>query len=169
VLVLVLGGSTLFFHEQIFIQWKPSIIYWNPINLHEKNILFKKSGNMSEVSIIELIVYGLIGYPAIIFLIASSFKESTGTASKISVVKAIWIIVPIIAMYMLASAGAQINFIEQTTLNYNVTSNTLVSNSTITDTVTLVNPVWVTLHWMMFMVLILYFMWNMLRLFTQRD
>jgi len=31
---------------------KPSIIYWNPINLHEKNILFKKSGNMSEVSIL---------------------------------------------------------------------------------------------------------------------
>ena len=123
---------------------------------------------MSEVSIIELIVYGLIGYPAIIFLIASSFKESSGTA-KISVVKAVWIIVPIVAMYMLSSAGAQIDLVTQTTLNYNVTSNLLTSNSTTTDTITLVNPVWVTLHWMMFMVLVLYFMWNMLRLFTQRE
>ena len=31
---------------------KPSIIYGNPINLYEKNILFKKSGNMSDVSIL---------------------------------------------------------------------------------------------------------------------
>ena len=31
---------------------KPSVIYWNPINLYEKNILFKKSGNMSDVSIL---------------------------------------------------------------------------------------------------------------------
>lgn len=27
-LVLILGGSTLLLHKQIFIQWKPSIIYW---------------------------------------------------------------------------------------------------------------------------------------------
>ena len=38
-------------------EWKdengnPSIIYWNPINLYEKNVLFKKSGSMSDVSIL---------------------------------------------------------------------------------------------------------------------
>ena len=130
---------------------------------------------MSEVSIIELIVYGLIGYPAILFLIASSFRESSGTASKISVVKAIWIIVPIIAMYMLASAGAQIDLKDSSTVStigYNVTDGSMISNSTETfsaQSITLVNPVWITLHWMMFVVLILYFMWNMLRLFTQRE
>lgn len=26
--ILVLGGATLFFHKAIFIQWKPSVIYW---------------------------------------------------------------------------------------------------------------------------------------------
>ncbi len=31
---------------------KPSVIYWNPINLYEKNILFKKSDNMQDVSIL---------------------------------------------------------------------------------------------------------------------
>jgi hypothetical protein len=129
---------------------------------------------MSEVSIIELIVYGLIGYPAIIFLIASSFKESSGTA-KISVVKAVWIIVPIVAMYMLSSAGALISMSDEiaiTTVSYNVTDNSIMTNSTETTParqISLVNPVWVTLHWMMFMVLVLYFMWNMLRLFTQRE
>lgn len=129
---------------------------------------------MSEVSIIELIVYGLIGYPAIIFLIGSSFQESSGTA-KISVVKAVWIIVPIVAMYMLASAGAQIDLKDEsiiTTIGYNVTDGTILTNSTETipaQQISLVNPVWVTLHWMLFMVLVLYFMWSMLRLFTQRE
>ena len=129
---------------------------------------------MSEVSIIELIVYALIGYPAIIFLVGSSFQESSGTAGKISVVKAIWIIVPIIAMYMLASAGAVITMEHEVvnTLGYNTTNtNQVITNSTtITDnTITLVNPVWITLHWLLFTVLVLYFMWNMLRLFTQRE
>ena len=129
---------------------------------------------MSEVSIIELIVYALIGYPAIIFLVGSSFQESSGAAGKISVVKAIWIIVPIIAMYMLASAGAVITMEHEVvnTLGYNTTNtNQVITNSTtITDnTITLVNPVWITLHWLLFTVLVLYFMWNMLRLFTQRE
>ena len=35
---------------------KPTIIYWNPINLFEKNKLFKKSDNMSDVSILADIV-----------------------------------------------------------------------------------------------------------------
>ena len=38
-------------------EWKdedgnPSVIYWNPITLSEKNKLFKKSDNMSDVSIL---------------------------------------------------------------------------------------------------------------------
>lgn len=31
---------------------KPTILYWNPINLSEKNKLFKKSNNLSDVSIL---------------------------------------------------------------------------------------------------------------------
>jgi hypothetical protein len=123
---------------------------------------------MSEVSIIELIVYALIGYPAIIFLVGSSFQESSGAAGKISVVKAIWIIVPIIAMYMLASAGATIHIetIDSTLTNLNTTE---VWTETVSRDIVLVNPVWITLHWLLFTVLVLYFMWNMLRLFTQRE
>lgn len=42
-------------------EWKdddgnPSILYWNPINLYEKNKLFKKSDNMTDVSILADIV-----------------------------------------------------------------------------------------------------------------
>ena len=35
---------------------KASVIYWNPINLFEKNKLFKKSENLSDVSILADIV-----------------------------------------------------------------------------------------------------------------
>ena len=35
---------------------KASVIYWNPINLYEKNKLFKKSDNLSDVSILADIV-----------------------------------------------------------------------------------------------------------------
>lgn len=28
ILVFILGGSTLIFHKEIFIKWKPSIVYW---------------------------------------------------------------------------------------------------------------------------------------------
>ena len=31
---------------------KPTIVYWNPITLSEKNKLFKKSDNLSDVSIL---------------------------------------------------------------------------------------------------------------------
>ena len=123
---------------------------------------------MSEVSIIELVVYALIGYPAIIFLVGSSFQESSGTAGKISVVKAIWIIVPIIAMYMLASAGATIH-VETVNSTLTNTNTTEVWTETVSRDIVLVNPVWITLHWLLFTVLVLYFMWNMLRLFTQRE
>ena len=35
---------------------KPTVLFWNPINLYEKNKLFKKSDNMTEVSILADIV-----------------------------------------------------------------------------------------------------------------
>ena len=47
-------------------EWKdeagnPSVIYWNPITLSEKNKLFKKSDNLNDVSILAdiLVMKGL--------------------------------------------------------------------------------------------------------------
>ena len=28
ILILILGGVTIFFHDPMFIKWKPSVIYW---------------------------------------------------------------------------------------------------------------------------------------------
>jgi hypothetical protein len=35
---------------------KPTIIYWKPINLYEKNIVFKKSENLSDVGVLADLV-----------------------------------------------------------------------------------------------------------------
>lgn len=121
---------------------------------------------MSEVSVIELIIYAVVAYTGFLALILSSFRTLPDEKSQ-STIRSIWIIAPIICMFMLASAGAQINLSTETVLNYNVTANTLVSNSTTTETINFVNPVWVSLHSLFGIILIIYFIWNMLQLFTK--
>ncbi len=129
---------------------------------------------MGEISIIEFIVYGLVGYSGIVLLIASAFKELPAT-KNLAVIRSIWIMPCIFMMYVLASAGAPIILQDEvivTTLNYNETSNALVSNSTETTQakqVSIVNPVWVTVHLLFFIMLVIYFIWNMLQLLVKRD
>jgi hypothetical protein len=129
---------------------------------------------LGEISIIEFIVYGLVGYSGIVLLIASAFKELPAT-KNLAVIRSIWIMPCIFMMYVLASAGAPIILQDEvivTTLNYNETSNALVSNSTETTQakqVSIVNPVWVTVHLLFFIMLVIYFIWNMLQLLVKRD
>tara|TARA_R100000231_G_C5289821_1_gene154271 strand:- start:57 stop:398 length:342 start_codon:yes stop_codon:yes gene_type:complete len=47
-----LGVQSIEVPEWKDVDGKPSVIYWNPINLYEKNLLFKKSDNMNDVSIL---------------------------------------------------------------------------------------------------------------------
>jgi hypothetical protein len=129
---------------------------------------------LGEISIIEFIVYGLVGYSGIVLLVASAFKELPAT-KNLAVIRSIWIMPCIFMMYVLASAGAPIILQDEvivTTLNYNETSNILVSNSTETTQakqVSIVNPVWVTVHLLFFIMLVIYFIWNMLQLLVKRD
>jgi len=46
-LVLVLGGATLLLHNRLFIQWKPSILFW------VVSIAFAASGRIGERSLTE--------------------------------------------------------------------------------------------------------------------
>ena len=47
-----LGVQQIEVEEWVDEDGKPSIIYWNPITLSEKNKLFKKSDNLNDVSIL---------------------------------------------------------------------------------------------------------------------
>ncbi len=128
---------------------------------------------MGEISIIEFIVYGLVGYSGIVLLIASAFKELPAT-KNLAIIRSIWIMPCIFMMYVLASAGAPIMLQDES-----ITTATLINTNTTevwTETVTkeatqisIANPVWVTVHLLFFIMLVIYFIWNMLQLLVKRD
>ena len=124
---------------------------------------------MSDVSIIEFGVYALICYTGIIMLIISAFKETPSTVSQ-SALRVIWLIPSIICAYMLGSAGADIYLSTEIVSNQVLDSNNQVITLTDTtiDKITLLNPVWITLHYLFFIVLLLYVMINILTLFMKR-
>lgn len=124
---------------------------------------------MSDISIIEFGVYALICYTGIIMLIISAFKETPSTVSQ-SALRVIWLIPSIICAYMLASAGADIYLSTETTIDQVLDSNNAPVSLTdvTTDKITLLNPVWITLHFLFFIVMLLYVMINILTLFMKR-
>lgn len=125
---------------------------------------------MSDVSILEFGVYALICYTGIIMLIISAFKETPSTVSQ-SALRVIWLIPSIICAYMLASAGADIYLSTETTVKQVLDSNNapISLTDTTTDKITLLNPVWITLHFLFFIVMLLYVMINILTLFMKRN
>jgi len=125
---------------------------------------------VSDVSILEFGIYGLICYTGIIMLIISAFKETPSTVSQ-SAVRCIWLIPSIICAYMLASAGADIYLSSETITKEVLNSSDVIVTltETTTDKITLLQPVWVTLHFLFFIVLLLYVMMNILTLFVKRD
>ena len=125
---------------------------------------------MSDVSILEFGVYALICYTGIIMLIISAFKETPSTVSQ-SALRVIWLIPSIICAYMLASAGADIYLSTETTVKQVLDSNNAPISLTdvTTDKITLLNPVWITLHFLFFIVMLLYVMINILTLFMKRN
>ena len=71
---------------------------------------------------------------------------------------------------MLASAGADIYLSTETTIDQVLDSNNAPVSLTdvTTDKITLLNPVWITLHFLFFIVMLLYVMINILTLFMKR-
>lgn len=72
---------------------------------------------------------------------------------------------------MLASAGADIYLSSETITREVLNSSDVIVSLTETtvDKITLLQPVWVTLHFLFFIVMLLYVLFNILALFTKRD
>jgi len=125
---------------------------------------------MSDISIIEFAVYALVCYTGIIMLIISSFKETPMTVSQ-SAVRVIWLIPSMLCAFVLASAGADIYLSTEIMSDQVLDSNNAII--TLTDTtiekITLLNPIWITMHFLFFIVLLLYVITNVLTLFLKRD
>ncbi len=125
---------------------------------------------MSDMSILEFGVYALVCYVGIIMLIISSFKETPMTVSQ-SAVRVIWLIPSMLCAFVLANAGVDIYLSTETLADQVLDSNNAIITLTdvTTDKITLLNPIWVTMHFLFFIVLLLYVVINILTLFLKRD
>ena len=120
---------------------------------------------MADISILEFIVYGFITYSSLLMLIISTIKE-VPTERSGSIVRGIWLIPGVITAFILASSG--INIVTSDTTNTITSVNTTeVWTETISSSIVLQNPIWVTVHLLIFVVLIVYVVLQVLNLFTK--
>lgn len=127
------------------------------------------------ISVIEFGVYAFITYASLLMLIISVVKEVPSGKSQ-SILRSMWLIPGIITASLLAGMGDQVNFettdITTTDIGYNVTNtNQVITNSTLTtqttEKVLLINPVWVTVHTMIFLSLLAYIVIQFVTLLTK--
>ena len=122
------------------------------------------------MSILEFGVYALVCYAGIVMLIVSAFKETPMTVSQ-SAVRVIWLIPSMLCAFVLANAGVDIYLSTETLADQVLDSNNapITLTDVTTDKITLLNPIWVTMHFLFFIVLLLYVVINILTLFLKRD
>ena len=127
-----------------------------------------------DISLIEFIVYGIVGYTGIVLLIASAFRD-TPTSKSQSIVRAMYLSISVIAIMVLSGSGLNIttDYHDSTVTEYviNGTSGDNITNSTISTNSTnkyiLNNPVWIPFHYMLAVVMLVYVILQILTLFTK--
>ena len=114
---------------------------------------------MSDISLIEFIVYGFIAYASLLMLIISVVKDIPVTRG-LSGLRSIYLIPGIICSGVLAYSGIHINGWSQTITNITTNGTGFVlTNSTETlqaQQITLVDPVWQTIHFMLMIVMVIH-------------
>ena len=117
---------------------------------------------MVDISIIEFAVYALIGYSGVIMLVVTGFMKQEDT-SKGRAYKVIYIIPSMFCVLLLGFLGGSA---------VNMPTNTIVDlNSTTVWTeeyqFQIVNTAWPMVHMMLFMVMLVYVLFNVIRIFTE--
>lgn len=122
-----------------------------------------------EISILEYLVYALIGYSSFLVLIVSAIKE-VPDSRVLSIVRSIYLFPGIIALMILASSGINIDVNTVTTNNLIKSVNTTqtwTEATTQSNTIILQNPVWSMFHWLLAITLIFYLIKQILNLLTK--
>ena len=126
---------------------------------------------MADISMIEWIVYGLFAYSSAIIL-AISTQLTPPMQRSLSIVRTIWMIPGMIAAFFLATTGENIAMLtihtNSTTIS-NVTKEAFSEVTTQTNFFALQNPVWLSFHLMLGLVLGIYIMMQLVALFTSKD
>lgn len=121
---------------------------------------------MSDISIIEFFVYGFITYSGLLMLIISTIKDTPSTKAG-SIGRVIYLLPSAITALILAFSGESITF---TTINNTITdlNTTSVWTEQVSTEILLLNPVWVTVHFLIFIVIIIYVVTQILDLLTKK-
>lgn len=125
---------------------------------------------MGDISVIEFLVFGFIAYSSLLMLIISTIKEVPTTKAS-SIVRAIFLIPGIICAAVLAGSGTSIITDTVTTTNTirNVNTTEVWTETTTQDkSIELQSTVWITVHQMIFLVLIVYVINQIFILFTKK-
>lgn len=123
---------------------------------------------MSDISLAEFIVYGVIAYAGMLVLIISTIKEVPQT-KVLSIARSIFMIPSIVASGILASSGVNIQVATVDTSNLIKSINTTqtwTETTTQINNIVLQNPVWQMFHYLLFVVMLVYVIQQMLILFT---
>ena len=122
---------------------------------------------MVDISIIEFGVYGLIAYSSFIMLLTSISKDIPQEKAY-AIMRCVFLMPGLICAGVLASSGVNIQTNADTTnsiiknLNDTQTWSTSLTNTT---NVVLQNPVWQTVHYMLFAVFLVYIIMQIMVIF----
>lgn len=119
---------------------------------------------MSDISIIEFGVYGFLTYSSMLMLIISTVKGLPEERTRINTLaQAVFLIPGLICAPVLATSGVGIQIQHTDDLIKDLNSTRTWSDIS-TNTIILQNPIWVTVHMMIFFVLLMYIIRQMLLL-----
>ena len=114
----------------------------------------------------EFGIYGLIAYSTMLMLIISTIREIPETKAG-SVARAIFLLPGMICAWVLAVSGEVI--ITSDTKNTIVSLNTTEAwTESISSSITLVDPIWITVHFMFFIIILVYVLIQIINLMTKK-
>ena len=123
---------------------------------------------MVDVSIIEFLVYGLVGYTSLVVLIISVIKKEIPDSKPHALARVIWLIPGIIAIGILSGVGEGI-ILESITTETEILNGTVLVNATSIQTkeITLLQPFWILFHIAIMLILIMFVIMQVLIIMTK--
>ncbi len=136
-----------------------------------------------NISLIEFLVYGFVTYFSLAMLIITTIRSPMEKTKRLALVRAAYMMPGIITAIILAGSGVNITLDNSVTdivatSDYEVldnANNVIVLNSTVTETTAathmfvLQNPVWVTFHYMLALIMAIFIFIQVFTMLTAKD
>ena len=124
-----------------------------------------------EYSIIEFVVYALIGYAGILILMVSILLNPP-TSISLAGIRSIWLMPSVLALSMLMFMGGVVTT-ETTTTETTITKSNndieTYENSIQTSQIQLINPIWSSFHMGLFLIEIIYIIVQVVNILRAKD